>query len=124
MLVALLAAYLLGGGGVSGSILTPAVVKDIGKRIEVSVEEPARAEAMAVIGDLKGEVKAFGKAFGKSGKELTKLYKDHGASASEMQAVLDDLDTEWAAAQTRSIDLRFELKESLTAEEWKAIFGG
>jgi hypothetical protein len=123
MLVALLAAYLLGGGAVSGGILTPAAIKDIGKQIEARVEASAQAEAMAVIGDLKGEVKAFDKTFGKSGKVLTKLYKDHGATASDMQAVLDDLNAEWEATQTRSLDLRFELKDTLTADEWNEIFG-
>ena len=124
MLIALLAAFLLGGGGASGAILTPSSVKAIGKSIEATVQDAERLEAasMAVKG-LRAEVKAFDKTFAKSGKALTKLYKDHGASAEEMQSVLDDLNGEWSASQARAIDLRFKLKDLLTAEEWHAIFG-
>ena len=124
MLIALLAAFLLGGGGASGAILTPSSVKAIGKSIEATVHDAERLEAasMAVKG-LRAEVKAFDKTFTKSGKALTKLYKDHGATRERMQVVLDDLNKEWSAAQVRAIDLRFELRESLTVEEWQAIFG-
>ena len=126
MLVALLAAYLLGGGaGVSGGILTPAAVKQIGKQVEATVSDPARAESAAqTLAELKTEMKGFEKTFAKSGKELTKLYKDHAADAGQMLAVLEEFSTGWEASQKRAIDLRFELKESLTEEQWATVFGG
>jgi hypothetical protein len=120
MLVALLTAYLLGGGaGVMGGILSPAAVKQIDKQVEASVTDPARAEAASeTLAELKTEIKAFEKTFSKSGKELTRLYKDHEADADQMLAVLEELNSGWEASQQRAIDLRFELKESLTEEEW------
>ncbi len=125
MLMALLAAYLLGGGGLGGSILTPAAVKQMSKQVEVTVADPARAEAAAeTLAELKVEIKGFDKKFAKSGKELTKLYKDHGADGDQMLAVLAELNADWEGSQQRGIDLRFELKESLTEEEWTAVFGG
>jgi len=123
--MALLAAYLLGGGGLGGSILTPAAVKQMSKQVEVTVADPARAEAAAeTLAELKVEIKGFDKKFAKSGKELTKLYKDHGADGDQMLAVLAELNADWEGSQQRGIDLRFELKESLTEEEWTAVFGG
>ncbi len=125
MLMALLAAYLLGGGGLGGSILTPAAVKQMSKQVEVTVVDPARAEAAAeTLAELKVEIKGFDKKFAKSGKELTKLYKDHGADGDQMLAVLAELNADWEGSQQRGIDLRFELRESLTEEEWAAVFGG
>ncbi len=125
MLMALLAAYLLGGGGLGGSILTPAAVKQMSKQVEVTVADPARAEAAAeTLAELKVEIKGFDKKFAKSGKELTKLYKDHGAEGDQMLAVLAELNADWEGSQQRGIDLRFELRESLTEEEWAAVFGG
>lgn len=125
MLMALLAAYLLGGGGLGGSILTPAAVKQMSKQVEVTVADPARAEAAAeTLAELKVEIKGFDKKFAKSGKELTKLYKDHGADGDQMLAVLAELNADWEGSQQRGIDLRFELRESLTEEEWAAVFGG
>lgn len=125
MLMALLAAYLLGGGGLGGSILTPAAVKQMSKQVEVTVVDSARAEAAAeTLAELKVEIKGFDKKFAKSGKELTKLYKDHGADGDQMLAVLAELNADWEGSQQRGIDLRFELRESLTEEEWAAVFGG
>ena len=128
MLIALLTAFFLlmgGGAGVMGGALTPAAVKQIGKQVEVAVTDPARAEAAAeTVAELKTEIKAFEKTFARSGKELTKLYKDHSRDAGQMLAVLDALNTDWEATQQRGIDLLFELKKSLTKEEWAAVFGG
>lgn len=125
MLIALLAAYLLGGGGAGGGILTPAAVKQIGDQIEVAVLEPARAGAAAqTLAELKDAIKGFDKRFAKSGKELSKLYKDHSADAEQMLAVLEPLNAGWEASQQRAIELRFELRESMTEEEWAAVFGG
>lgn len=123
MLIALLAVFFLGGGGIGGSVLTPAAVKEIGKQIEAEVTDAARVEAAALtLAELKAEIKGFEKIFAKSGKELNGLYKDHGAGADRMLAALDSLNTHWEASQQRAIDLRFDLKESLTEEEWAAVF--
>jgi len=125
MLIALLAVFFFGGGGIGGSILTPAAVKQIGKEIEAQVTDAVRVEAAAqTLAELKAEIKGFEKIFAKSGKELSGLYKDHGAGADRMFAVLDSLSTDWEASQQRAIDLRFDLKESLTEEEWAAVFEG
>ena len=125
MLMALLAAYLLGGGGASGGILTVPEVKQIQARVEASVEDASRAEAAAAeLAALKAEIKAFDKTFGKSGKRLSKLFKDHDAGAAEMQAALDDLNSDWVDAQSEALEIRARLKEQLTREQWQAVFGG
>ena len=124
MLAALLVAFLLSGGGVAGGILSTDAVKQVGKQVDKAVHDEARAaKAAETLGELKTEIKTFEKSFAKSGKELGKLYKDHGGNADAMQAVLDGLNTEWGTAQRRGIDLRFELRDSLTEEEWVAVFG-
>jgi hypothetical protein len=124
MLIALLAAFLLGGGGLAGGIVTTETVKQVGKQVEAAVTDSARAEAAAAtLGDLKAELKGFEKSFAKSGKALTGLYKDHGAGSAAIVSVLDELNSDWEAAQQRALDLRFELRKSLTEEEWATVFG-
>lgn len=124
MLVALLAAYLLGGGGASGGILTAPAVKEIKAQVEANVTDATRSEAaLAEVAALKTEVKAFDKRFAKSGKQLTKLFKDHQSGAPEMQAVLDALNGDWAEAQAAALEIRARLKEQLTREEWQSVFG-
>ena len=123
MLVALLAAYLLGGGGVSGGILTVPAVKQMQANVATHVADTDRAEAAkAELADLKAEVKAFEKRFGKSGKQLGKIFKDHGAGAAEMQEALDELNGDWVDAQVAALEIRARLKAQLTREEWEAVF--
>ena len=124
MIWALLAMFFLGGGGgISGSMLTTAGVKQLIEQTELVVADPARVEAaQQTLKDLRIEVKAFEKKFAKSGKQLTKYYKDHAADADEALAILEDLNSGWESSQQRAVELRFELKESLTEEEWAALF--
>jgi hypothetical protein len=126
MIWALLAAYFLGGGGgISGSALTIASVKQLSEEAELLIQEPDRSEVVQqTLKELRKEVKAFNKMFGKSGKQLTKSYKDHEAQRDQELAILDDLNSSWGASQKRAVDLRFELRDSLTEEEWGALFGG
>jgi hypothetical protein len=123
MIWALLAAYFLSGGAVSGSMLTSAAVKQLSKQAEVVVVDPAQAEAaQETLKALGTEVKAFEKQFARSGKQLKKSYKDHAADPDEALALLDDLNSSWETSQQRALDLRFELRDSLTEEEWAALF--
>lgn len=127
MIWALLAAYFLGGGvgGASGSMLTPASVKQLSERAEVIIAEPARSEvAQQTLAELRQEVKAFQKMFSKSGRQLNKSYKGHSADVDPALAVLEELNLGWYASQQRAIDLRFELRDSMTEEEWGALFAG
>jgi len=125
MIWALLAMYFLGGGGASGSMLTSAGVKQLNEQTEIVVADPTRAEqAQLIIKDLGKEVKAFEKAFARSGRQLNKSYKDHAADVDQALAILDDLNSGWELSQQRALDLRFELRESLTEDEWTALFAG
>jgi hypothetical protein len=104
-------------------MLTSASVKQLSKETEVVVVEPARAKAaQQTLKALRKEVKAFEKQFSKSGRQLTKSYKDHAADPDQALAVLADLNSGWEVSQQRALDLRFELRDSLTEEEWAALF--
>jgi len=127
MIWALLAAYFLGGGigGVSGGMLTPESIKQLSVHTDEVITDSARAEAaQQTLTVLRNEVKAFQKIFSKSGKQLNKSYKDHADGGSQAQVVLDQLNSDWEVAQQRAIDLRFELRDSVTEEEWAELFVG
>ena len=122
MIWALLAMYFLGGGSAGGTMVTSDMVKEMGKQVDVVIQDPIRAQAAEDnIDAMRDEIKAFNKKFSNSGKALEKLYKDHDSGAQEMLATLDILNTEWDAAQNRALDLRFALVDSITQEEWAAI---
>jgi hypothetical protein len=124
MIWALLAGYfLMGSGAVGGGLLTPAGLKQTSARTEVVIEDPSREEAaQETLAKLGKEVKAFEKMFTKSGKELTKSYKDHASSIEQEHATQGVLNSNWKVAQQRALDLRFELKASMTEEEWMELF--
>ena len=125
MIWALLAAYFLGGAGVSGAMLTPASVKQLSVRADEVIVDSARAEtAQQTLAQLRKEVKAFQKTFSKSGKQLNKSYKDHADGGNDALDILQELNTGWEQSQQRAIDLRFELRDSKTEEEWAALFAG
>lgn len=123
MLIAMLTVFLLGGGLMGGSMLSPADVDLIGERVEQMVGDPARsAEATQVLDELKTEIEAFDKVFIDSGDTLRDLYLNHEAGSRQTLQTLEALNLEWYVSQNRSIKLRDRLKESITAEEWAAIF--
>ena len=41
---------------------------------------------------------------------------------AEIEAVLDELNHDWQRGQERALDLRYELRDRLTREEWAALF--
>jgi len=123
MIWVLLSMYFLSGGADSGSMLTSAGVKQLSSRTELVIEDQGRAEAaQQTLAKLRKEVKAFEKVFSESGKQLSISYKEHAADADQALAVLEDLNSAWKYSQQRALDLRFELKESMTEEEWSALF--
>jgi hypothetical protein len=117
--------YFLGGGAaaISAGALTPMAVEALSDRVAIVVEDPVRADAArSTLADLKKETAAFGKTFAATGKALKRSYLDHGADRAEIEAVLEQLNRDWERGQERALDLRFELREQLTREEWHALY--
>jgi hypothetical protein len=124
MLIAMLTVFLLGGGLLGGSMITPADVDLIDERVELYVENPESVgKAQLVLDELKTEVEAFDQIFIDSGDSLRDMYLDHETAAWQMQRSLESLNLEWYESQQRSLKLRDRLKESITAVEWAAVFG-
>ncbi len=106
-------------------MLTPAAIKQLSKQVESVVPDRARAEAaQQTLGSLGKEVKAFEKKFAKSGNQLTKSFNNYTDGSDQALALLQDLNSHWEVSQQRVLDLRFELRDSLTEEEWAALFVG
>ena len=123
MLIAMLVSFLLGGGLLGGSLVTPADVDLIGERVEVLVENPESAKAaQQVLDELKAEVEDFNQTFFDSSDSLRDMYLDHETAAWQMQRSLESLNLEWYESQQRGLKLRDRLRESITADEWAAVF--
>ena len=112
-----------GAGAIDAGAQTPAAVEELSDRVAIVVEDPSRAEAaQATLDDLETEATAFGKKFTASGRAISRSYRDHAAGRAEIEAVLDELNRDWERGQERALDLRFELRDQLTREEWAALY--
>lgn len=125
MIWMLLATYFLGGGlgGVHGSLLTAAALNELSDRAEVVITVESRAvTAKAVVKQLRKEVSRFERKFARSGRQLNRSYRRHEADREQAYAILHDLNEDWEIMQRRAIDLRFELRDAVTEEEWSQLF--
>ena len=125
MIWAIMYWYFFGGGSgaVDAGALTPATVEELSDRVEIVVQDPRRAEAARLtLDDLGQAVASFEKTFAASGKEVARSYRDHAADRAEIEAVLDQLNRDWERGQARMLDLRFELRDQLTREEWATLY--
>jgi len=125
MIWALLAAYFLGGGlgAVHGGLLTSAGVKDLSEQAQVIIADPERADAArSTLRDLRKKVGKFERTFARTGRRLNRDYKSHDANAQKAMATLGEFNREWEAVQREAIDLRFQLRDQMTEEEWTRLF--
>lgn len=125
MIWILLATYLFGGGvdGVNGSQLKTDMIDEWSRNVVTIVDDPARVgEAKKIFKELKKELKSFEDTFSKSGEQLTESYLDHAADKEQALATFDNLNSHWETMQLRAIDLRFELRNHVSEQEWAELF--
>ena len=85
-------------------------------------DEARRKQAVDVIDQMKTVNKAFAKQREKSVETLAKLAGHREAPAADLQQASEPLIAEDRAAAESLLDLRFQLKSALTANEWAKIF--
>ena len=122
-MIAALIAVLFLGGGIENAVLDY-VAYMRGSVKEVVVDEERQAVARATVQEMQKLTSAHSKANQKAFKTLL-------GEVSEMETDVEIVDALWEdhfrAVETyneQMIDLRFELRDSLTREEWQAIFSG
>lgn len=111
---------LLGGHAMSGSDLFS---KDVdGVLRKVVPDEGRKKEALRVVGQARDRLEATMKRVSKVAKEYQKADESQAAGRAELQPYLDALAAERARGQKETVDGVFELRKSLTEDDWKAVF--
>jgi len=119
MLIALMTIMLLGGSG--SAVL--AYIADAGDAVkEVVAEEPRREEALGILKQLKKNRQQQDKAVKGLIKSLEADIRDHATAESEIDALWVEYFEQTRSANARMVELRFELREQLTREEWEQVF--
>ena len=119
MLIALLTIMLLGGGA-SASLDYIADSRDAVKT--VMAEDGRQKDALSVLKAMKKRAKSQNKLVRKSVKELGKLLEGREDITAEGDDILDRHLENVESYSSDMLDLRFELKEQITRDEWGQIF--
>ncbi len=121
MLAALLALLFLGGGG--GGFGLEFFGKDNQKLVRSVVSDPARAEvARATLEKGDKNLKVVEKQLGTLESGFGKADKAQSAGVDELTPFFRKAVEQRRIAQGKSLDCLFELRMTLTEEEWNKVF--
>ena len=120
MLAALVVYFLLGGGGASGPML---YMDAASERIEVAVTDEERKDtALELVDSMLDRSKDHNKALDGMREQLGDLVESYDVTEAELDALWDDYFDLDAQYTKEIIEMRFSLKDSLSREEWGAVF--
>ena len=120
MLAALVVYFFLGGGGASGPML---YMEAAGENIEVAVlDEERRDRAGDVVESMLDRSKDHNKALDDLRGRLADVVDRHDVTAHDIDILWNEYFELDAQYSKEIIDLRFDLKDELTRDEWSAVF--
>lgn len=120
MLVALIAALLVGSSG-SSSLLAAFDQAQASVKTEIKDRE-RRAQLLSAIDEAERAMKRALKGRAEATEEVVMHLRSHEAKAVEMQPALARLRADAEAVQEQVIRSRFALKDRMSREEWQKVF--
>ena len=116
MLIALMSLLLFGGSG------EPLFDKDTRSAIKEMLPEDRRGEVLAAIKRIEISRKSSAKATKAARKELARLEADRSADVEEMKDAIGEIVAHRGELHQAFIDGLFDMRESMSEEEWQAVF--
>jgi hypothetical protein len=120
MLIALFLMLLLGGTP-SGMLVELSLIQENIK--EVVAKDDRQNAAGDVVKKMETRTKALKTHVEKDAKRLGEALSDHDFPTVEIDKMWSKYHALTLNYRLRMVDLRFELKEHITREEWQEIFG-
>jgi predicted nucleic acid-binding Zn-ribbon protein len=118
MLILLGLTYLLLSGGPELDF-----VNTMSARVEQSIVEPDRKQkVLSLVNDMANEINDISKRLESSSKSIAKLNRDHSSRRESFEKALDELNQGRIRSQEKILQIRFNLKDHMTREEWEAVF--
>ena len=105
-----------GGGGFSFGIFKGPVK-------EVVQDKDRREVVLQSIEDADGELESFNDHRKNSAAELKELIRNPATTREDLRAFAARAGGRRSEMQSRLLDLRFQAKSVLTADEWRSIYG-
>ena len=119
MLIALFTILLLGGGG-SSALEYIGNTRDAIKIVVLKGD--LQKAALGTLKTMKKRTSAHNKVFKGTTKELDRAFRDHDTTGDDLDAIWAEYFVELNQYNNDMLNLRFELKESISREEWQVIF--
>lgn len=99
------------------------VVQTMDTAIKHVVTDPGRAkQAQEVVAKIAQEHADLESTIIDLRQQALALDENPSASAADYEAIYHKLDAAWTAHQQRILDLRFQLRDILTEQEWNKVF--
>ncbi len=122
MLIALFTIFFLGGGSATQLLGNISEVQD---RVKIVMpKDDQRSQALSVLNAMEKRTKSRNKMVKSTVKQMSKELEDHGVTDADIDAVWNDYVQGVDEFHRDMIDLRFELKQHISSEEWQQVFGG
>jgi hypothetical protein len=119
MLIALITILFLGGS--STGMLD--YIADTQDTVEVVMEkDDRRKEALGTLKSMKKRTNARNKMVKRASKDMSTTLSSDAAADSDIDTVWDAYFAQRAAYNQDMLDLRYQLKDQLTREEWQQVF--
>jgi uncharacterized coiled-coil DUF342 family protein len=105
-----------------GAPSVEAVVPRVKKLIEETVKDPSRAQQVeGILQDLITEVKKTNEETRGFHEQLNALNADYDAKREQFEKIVSQLNNTRSERAQKIIDMRFKIRDLLTAEEWKDL---
>ena len=121
MLIALFTILLLGGSA-TGMLDYIADTQDTVKA--VMEKDDRRKEALGTLKTMKKRTDAHNKMVKRTSKDMSKALSSDETDDAAIDAVWGEYFAQRAAYNGDMLDLRYQLKDHMTREEWQQVFAG
>jgi hypothetical protein len=119
MLIALFTILILGGGN-TGML---DFIADTQDEVKVVMEKDDRQkEALGTLKSMKKRTDGHNKMVKGASKDLSNMLSNDEGTDAEIDAIWDAYFSERANYNQEMLDLRYQLKDQLTREEWQQVF--
>jgi hypothetical protein len=121
MLIALFTILILGGSN-TGMLDFIAETQDTVK--VVMEKDDRRKEALNTLKAMEKRTNGHHKMVNSASKDINRTLSNYQATDADIDTVWEGYFTERADYNRDMLDLRFQLKEQMTREEWQKVFAG
>ena len=121
MLIALITILLLGGSN-TGMLDFIADTQDTVK--VVMEKDDRRKEALGTLKAMKKRANARNKMVKRTSKDMNKTLSSDDVTDSDVDTIWDTYFSQRAAYNLDMLDLRYQLKDQMTRQEWQQVFAG